>query len=80
MQTGSSSSHSDGPSSKGAPLDLKDLSPELREKALACKTRDELIELAKSAGVELTEEQLDAVAGGIRWGECEEESCRYFFW
>ena len=61
-------------------MNFNGLSPELREKALACKTRDEIIELAKSEGIELTEEQLDAVAGGIRWGECEEESCRYFAW
>ena len=28
-------------------MDFKDLSPELREKALACKTAEDLVELAE---------------------------------
>lgn len=45
-------------------MDIKDLTPEQQEKARACNSADELIDLAKSEGVELTDEQLNQVAGG----------------
>ena len=45
-------------------MDIKDLSPEQLEKVKACDGADELIALAKSEGVELTDEQLEKVAGG----------------
>jgi len=35
----------------------KNLSPEVREKALKCKTADELLALAKANNVELSQEQ-----------------------
>ena len=40
------------------------LTDEQREKAKACKTMDELTALAAKEGVELSDELLDAVAGG----------------
>ena len=43
---------------------LKGLSKEQLEKARECKTNEELLELAKEEGVELTDEQLAAVSGG----------------
>lgn len=46
-------------------MNLEDLSPELQEKARACKTPEELIELAKDEGVTLTEEQIERVSGGL---------------
>lgn len=42
-----------------------DLSPELQEKVVACKTPEELFELAKSEGMELGEEELEAINGGM---------------
>ena len=48
-------------------MDLNEISPELREQAKNCKTADELSNLASSAGVELTDEQLEAIAGGSVW-------------
>lgn len=45
-------------------MGFDDLTPEQRQKALACKTPDELLELAKEEGYTLSEEELDAVAGG----------------
>ena len=42
--------------------DLK--SPELQEKLKSAKTADELIDLAREEGVELNDEQLEALAGG----------------
>lgn len=41
------------------------LTDEQREKAKACKTLDELTALAGKLGVELPDEMLDSVAGGV---------------
>ena len=46
-------------------MKFEDLSPELQEKAVACKTPEELFELAKAEGVELGEEELEAINGGM---------------
>lgn len=46
-------------------------------RAEACDSPEELLELAKSEGVELTDEQLEAVAGGT-WEELW-HSCPYCF-
>ena len=43
------------------------LSPELREKARACKTPEEMLALAKAEGYKLSEEELAAVSGGGTW-------------
>ena len=42
------------------------LTDEQKEKAKACKSMDELTVLAGQMGVELPDEVLDAVAGGLR--------------
>ena len=46
-------------------MDFNDLTPEQQEMARACKTQEELAELAKSFGIELSDEELAAVAGGL---------------
>ena len=51
-------------------MDLKDLSPELREKAKACQTPEEPLALAKQEGYKLSDEEMEAVAGGKSWS-CE---------
>lgn len=52
-------------------MQFEDLTPELQEKAKACKSVEELVELAKSEGVELSDESLDAISGGGKWlGKC----------
>ena len=43
---------------------IKDLSPELQEKARACGSVDELVALAKEVEVPLPGEALAAIAGG----------------
>ena len=57
-------------------MNIEDLTPEQRAKAMECKTAEELIELAEQSGVTLTEEQLDALSGGYDWGECTKNSCQ----
>ena len=53
---------------------LNDLSPEQQEKARACKTKDELIQLAAEEDVEIPMEALEGVAGG-----CTSKGCEHSF-
>ena len=43
---------------------LKGLTEEQIAKVKACKNQEEILALAKEEGIELTEEQLEAVSGG----------------
>ncbi len=43
---------------------LKGLTEEQIKKVEACKNSDEILNLAKAEGMELTDEQLEAVSGG----------------
>ena len=43
---------------------LKGLSKEQIAKVKACKSQEEVLTLAKEEGIELTDEQLEAVSGG----------------
>ena len=49
--------------------DLKN--PEFQEKLKNAQTPEDLITLAKAEGVELSDEQLETVAGGGKWIPCE---------
>ena len=53
---------------------IKDYSPELQEKARACKTKNELLELAADEDMEIPMDALEGVAGGC--GD-EQLSCPY---
>lgn len=62
-------------------MNYSDLTDEQKALAKACKTPEELIALAKDQGVELTDEQLESIAGG--WGnddcdDCLEDRCEMF--
>ena len=51
---------------KGAAMSFEDLdNPELQEKLRACKTTDELLAVAREEGIELSDVELQGVAGGI---------------
>ena len=52
---------------------FKDLTPKQMEKARACKNADDLVKLANEEGVDLSDEQLDAIAGGT-WYDCMNET------
>ena len=52
---------------------FEDLTPEQKEKARACKSADELIALANSEGIELTDDQVEAISGGA-WYDCMNET------
>ena len=50
-------------------IDDMNLRPELREKAKACQTPDEMLALAKKEGYKLSEAEIEAVSGG-GWTGC----------
>ena len=57
-------------------IDDLDLSPELREKAMACKTPEEMLALAKKEGYKLSDTEMEAISGG-GWS-CEyHTNCNY---
>ncbi|MBQ9004459.1 MAG: Nif11-like leader peptide family natural product precursor [Eggerthellaceae bacterium] len=50
-------------------MDLENLniSDELREKAKACKSPEELLAFAKAEGYKLSDAEMDAISGGSSW-------------
>ena len=44
---------------------IKDLSPELQEKARACKTKNELLQLVADEDLEMPMDAIEGVAGGL---------------
>lgn len=56
-------------------MEFSDLSAELQEKAKACTSQEEVLALAKEEGYELSEDELDSIAGG-GWGDpCTNYGC-----
>ena len=51
-------------------MELNDLSDELKAKARACKTPEEVLALAKEEGHELSEGDLEPISGG--WEICDD--------
>ena len=51
-------------------MSFENLSPEFQEKARACKSKEELAELAAAMGVHLSDEELQSVAGGTCRTDC----------
>ncbi|MBQ3373936.1 MAG: hypothetical protein IJG40_12495 [Oscillospiraceae bacterium] len=49
---------------------LNTLTDEQKRKAEAAQSSEELLAIAKESGQELTDEQLQAVAGGLCWENC----------
>jgi hypothetical protein len=52
---------------------FEDLTPEQQAKAKACKTAEDLLALAKEEGYDLSESELEGIAGGVSWsciGDC----------
>ncbi|MBR1830471.1 MAG: Nif11-like leader peptide family natural product precursor [Atopobiaceae bacterium] len=51
---------------KAGSIDFDDLTPQKKDQIRACNSSEELIALAKKEGYELTDEQIEGIAGG--WG------------
>ena len=45
-------------------MNFEDLTPEQLKKAEACTSAEELLRLAAEEGIELTDEQMEAITGG----------------
>ena len=57
-------------------MNFNELTPEMQEKVRACKTAEELLALANDEGYELADEDLEAIAGGRKWGDpCNDWGC-----
>ena len=52
-------------------MNIDNITPGFAEKARACETSDELLELAKQEGIELTDEQIESISGGGIWSDDE---------
>lgn len=58
-------------------MDFDNLNPEQQEKVLNARTPEEIIALAKEEGYELSDEELDGLAGGMMWGDvCVGVACK----
>ena len=49
--------------------EFNNLSEETRAKLVAAKTPEKILEIAKSEGIKLSEEELEMVSGGNAWSE-----------
>ena len=57
-------------------MNFEDLTPEFKEKARACSSKEELSELAEALGVKLSDDELAAISGG---GTCPKNTgCAHF--
>ena len=54
-------------------MKFEELSSELQEKAKACKTPEDILTLAQEEGYELSDDDLEAIAGGGFW-DCDEKA------
>ena len=45
-------------------MNFDDLSAETKAKLLECKSPEDVLELAKSEGIDLTDEQIEEISGG----------------
>ena len=50
-----------------AATNFEDLTPELQEKAKACKSPAEVLALTQELGYELTDAELEGLSGGASW-------------
>ena len=54
---------------------IENMTPEQIEQAKKCETPEERLAFVKENGIELTDEQLDAMSGGELWSEAPEGGC-----
>ena len=57
-------------------MNYDEISEELKDRAKACKTPEELLALAEEEGVDLSDAELDQIAGGK--GKWAHEECNDF--
>ena len=56
-------------------MNYEDVPENIRKRAEACKTPEELLALAAEEGYELTDEELKAINGGTLYADCTWDQC-----
>lgn len=56
-------------------MDFNGLTEEQKAKARACESAEELVALAEAEGIELSDDQLNAIAGGSWYSACNDNVC-----
>lgn len=56
------------------------LSPEIKEKARACKTAEDVLALVKEEGIELNDAELESISGGMQWLSTDPCPCDWDDW
>ena len=56
-------------------MKLNELTPELEEQAKQCTTREERLAFISDNGIELTDEQLEMVSGGVHLPPIDNRKC-----
>ena len=59
-------------------MEFNDLTDEQKSRVKACKTAEELVALAEAEGVELSDEQLNSIAGGDSFWRPTVTSCNNY--
>jgi hypothetical protein len=57
---------------------LGNIPEELRKKAEAASSPEELLSLAKEQGYELSPDMLESVSGGSSWLQCNSDNCKEY--
>ena len=58
-------------------MNFEDLTSELKQKAMQCKTPEDVLALAKEEGYELSEAEMEGIAGGVDWS-CNDADCKWY--
>ena len=58
-------------------MDTDKLDPAVKAKLRGCETPEEILALAQEEGYELSDEDLEGIAGGMMWGDvCVGVACK----
>ena len=60
---------------EGKAMEFNDLTEEQKEMARACKSQEELIELAKKSMHKLSDDELETISGGLWNCACDDDTC-----
>ena len=56
-----------------------ELPDDVKEKAKACESLEEVMQLAKDSMIDLSDEEVEAISGGWSGGGCEKDVCKKLY-